>query len=147
VRKVEDARALGHPDEALGVTALRTRLGAAQEFGERDSCGGGSSRLDESAAIDDGCAFLLRRALTSFTHGLAPLGIDRRQFRFRRGFRRRFSPQTGAESIADYAGRGHPAAACFSPDGNILFVSLFGGTATGSGMTCAITGPWRKGPL
>jgi secreted PhoX family phosphatase len=39
------------------------------------------------------------------------------------------------------------AGACFSPDGNILFVNLFGGTATGSGMTCAITGPWRRGPL
>ena len=39
------------------------------------------------------------------------------------------------------------AGACFSPDGNILFVNLFGGSALGSGMTCAITGPWRKGPL
>ena len=39
------------------------------------------------------------------------------------------------------------AGACFSPDGNTLFVNLFGGAATGSGMTCAITGPWRRGPL
>lgn len=39
------------------------------------------------------------------------------------------------------------AGACFSPDGSILFVNVFGGAAAGSGMTCAITGPWRKGPL
>jgi secreted PhoX family phosphatase len=39
------------------------------------------------------------------------------------------------------------AGACFSPDGNILFVNIFGEGAAGSGMTCAITGPWRKGPL
>jgi secreted PhoX family phosphatase len=39
------------------------------------------------------------------------------------------------------------AGACFSPDGNILFVNVFGGSAPLSGLTCAITGPWRKGPL
>ena len=39
------------------------------------------------------------------------------------------------------------AGACFSPDGEILFVNLFGDGAAGSGMTCAIRGPWRKGPL
>ncbi len=39
------------------------------------------------------------------------------------------------------------AGACFSPDGSVLFVNIFGGSAAGSGMTCAITGPWRKGPL
>jgi len=39
------------------------------------------------------------------------------------------------------------AGACFSPDGDILFVNLFGTGAVGSGMTCAITGPWRKGAL
>ena len=39
------------------------------------------------------------------------------------------------------------AGACFSPDGSILFVNIQGGSAAGSGMTCAITGPWRKGPL
>ena len=32
-------------------------------------------------------------------------------------------------------------------DGEILFVNVFGGSAPGSGMTCAITGPWRSGPL
>ena len=39
------------------------------------------------------------------------------------------------------------AGACFSPDGEILFVNLFGDSTPGSGMTCAIRGPWRDGPL
>lgn len=39
------------------------------------------------------------------------------------------------------------AGACFSPDGEILFVNLFGNGTPGSGMTCAIWGPWRRGPL
>jgi hypothetical protein len=39
------------------------------------------------------------------------------------------------------------AGACFSPDGEILFVNIFGNATPGSGMTCAIWGPWRRGPL
>jgi secreted PhoX family phosphatase len=39
------------------------------------------------------------------------------------------------------------AGACFSPDGEILFVNLFGDGTPGSGMTCAIWGPWQRGPL
>jgi secreted PhoX family phosphatase len=45
------------------------------------------------------------------------------------------------------------AGVCFSPDGDTLFVNIYGlstGTPAeraGAGMTCAITGPWRKGPL
>ena len=46
------------------------------------------------------------------------------------------------------------AGVCFSPDGRTLFVNLFGdcGRDTAEdhgdeGMTCAITGPWRRGPL
>jgi secreted PhoX family phosphatase len=39
------------------------------------------------------------------------------------------------------------AGACFGPDGEILFVNLFGGATPGSGMTCAIWGPWDQGPL
>ncbi len=39
------------------------------------------------------------------------------------------------------------AGACFSPDGRVMFVNLFGGSAAGSGMTCAIWGPWERGPL
>jgi hypothetical protein len=42
---------------------------------------------------------------------------------------------------------GEFAGACFSPDGDILFVNLFGEGAAGTGMTCAIRGPWRSGPL
>jgi secreted PhoX family phosphatase len=45
------------------------------------------------------------------------------------------------------------AGACFSPDGRTLFVNLYGDSVgkptdhAGEGMTCAITGPWRRGPL
>jgi hypothetical protein len=39
------------------------------------------------------------------------------------------------------------AGACFSPGGDILFVNVFGDGKPGSGMTCAVTGPWRRGPL
>jgi secreted PhoX family phosphatase len=39
------------------------------------------------------------------------------------------------------------AGSCFSPDGEILFVNLQGGAAAGSGLTCAIWGPWENGPL
>jgi len=39
------------------------------------------------------------------------------------------------------------AGACFSPDGEILFVNLFGNSTPDSGMTCAIWGPWDRGPL
>jgi secreted PhoX family phosphatase len=39
------------------------------------------------------------------------------------------------------------AGATFSPDGDVLFVNLFGDGTPGSGMTCAITGPWRRGAL
>lgn len=39
------------------------------------------------------------------------------------------------------------AGACFSPDGEIMFVNIFGDGEPDSGMTCAISGPWRDGPL
>jgi secreted PhoX family phosphatase len=39
------------------------------------------------------------------------------------------------------------AGACFSHDGKVLFVNLFGDGTPGSGMTCAITGPWHRGAL
>jgi secreted PhoX family phosphatase len=43
------------------------------------------------------------------------------------------------------------AGACFSSTGETLFVNVFGRAAVTDdpieGMTCAITGPWRKGPL
>ena len=39
------------------------------------------------------------------------------------------------------------AGATFSHDGEVLFVNVFGDGTPGSGMTCAITGPWRRGAL
>lgn len=39
------------------------------------------------------------------------------------------------------------AGACFSPDGEVLFVNIFGNASPDSGLTCAITGPWANGPL
>jgi uncharacterized protein len=40
------------------------------------------------------------------------------------------------------------AGACFSPNGRVLFVNVLGVLdLPGSGMTCAITGPWGHGPL
>jgi secreted PhoX family phosphatase len=39
------------------------------------------------------------------------------------------------------------AGACFSPDGDWLFVNVFGDNTPSSGTTCAITGPWSHGPL
>ena len=42
------------------------------------------------------------------------------------------------------------AGACFSPDGEILFVNIQGGTGGAPidlGMTFAIWGPWEKGAL
>jgi secreted PhoX family phosphatase len=39
------------------------------------------------------------------------------------------------------------AGVCFSPHGDILFVNIYGDGAPASGMTCAITGPWARGPL
>jgi secreted PhoX family phosphatase len=45
-------------------------------------------------------------------------------------------------SDAEFAG------ACFSPDGEWLFVNIFGGgDPSGEGHTLAISGPWKKGPL
>jgi hypothetical protein len=43
------------------------------------------------------------------------------------------------------------AGVCFSPSGRTMFVNLFGRARFDEdpveGMTCAITGPWRRGPL
>jgi secreted PhoX family phosphatase len=45
------------------------------------------------------------------------------------------------------------AGVCFSPDGDTMFVNLYGDSTgtpadhAGEGTTCAITGPWRRGPL
>lgn len=39
------------------------------------------------------------------------------------------------------------AGSCFSPDGEVLFVNLYGDGTALSGMTCAVWGPWERGPL
>jgi hypothetical protein len=39
------------------------------------------------------------------------------------------------------------AGVCFSPDGSTMFFNIFGNGTPGSGMTCAVTGPWEDGPL
>jgi uncharacterized protein len=75
------------------------------------------------------------------THPLAPgiedvnrlIGINRRGEAFE------FAVNTLND--AEFAG------ATFSPDGDVLFVNIFGDGSPGSGMTCAITGPWRRGAL
>jgi uncharacterized protein len=52
-----------------------------------------------------------------------------------------FAFATNIFSDSEFAG------ACFSQDGEILFVNIQGGDTAGSGMTIAIWGPWEKGPL
>ena len=60
------------------------------------------------------------------------------------GMSREGEPYTFAVNLLN---RSEFAGACFSPDGEILFVNIFGDGTPGSGMTCAVTGPWRAGPL
>lgn len=74
-------------------------------------------------------------------HPLAPgfANVDRLIGLSRDGVPFEFAVNVG--SMTEFAG------ACFSPDGNILFVNVFGDATPRSGMTCAIRGPWRRGPL
>ncbi len=79
------------------------------------------------------------------THPLAPgidnvnrvIGIDRRG----RAFELAVNVLNGSEL----------AGCCFSPSGRTLFFNLFGranfGEDPAEGMTCAVIGPWWKGPL
>jgi uncharacterized protein len=62
------------------------------------------------------------------------------------GLTRRGEPFEFAVNITDGS---EFAGACFSPDGNTLFVNTFGESAAidPPGRTYAITGPWQKGPL
>lgn len=76
------------------------------------------------------------------THPLAPgvTDVNRLIGLSRRGDAFEFAVNTLNNS--EFAG------ACFSHDGSTLFVNLFGdGDVPGSGMTCAITGPWHRGAL
>ncbi len=51
------------------------------------------------------------------------------------------------ELAANLANFSEFAGACFSPDGKVLFVNIYGDGTPGSAMTCAITGPWSRGAL
>jgi len=66
----------------------------------------------------------------------------------------------GGNRLIGIAGAGRPfafarnvhnssefAGSCFSADGALLFVNIQGDREPGSGMTCAIWGPWERGPL
>jgi hypothetical protein len=60
------------------------------------------------------------------------------------GISRRGEAFTLAENIRSDS---ELAGACFSPDGQFLFVNFFGTAEAGSGGTLAITGPWHRGGL
>jgi secreted PhoX family phosphatase len=91
--------------------------------------GGGILFCEDDASVD------------SDTHPLAPgiTDINRLVGMGRSGEPFEFAVNIFSDS--EFAG------ACFSPDGEILFVNIQGGNSIGSGMTCAITGPWRRGAL
>ena len=74
-------------------------------------------------------------------HGLASeiANVNRLVGLYRDG--RPFDFAVNVSSASEFTG------ACFSPDGEFLFVNIQGGVAAGSGMTCAITGPWERGAL
>lgn len=75
------------------------------------------------------------------THPLAPgiTDVNRLVGISRRGHA--FELAVNTLNDAEFAG------ACFSHDGRTLFVNIFGDGTPGSGMTCAISGPWHRGAL
>ena len=79
------------------------------------------------------------------THPLAP-GIDNvnRLIGITQGGHA-FEFAVNVHNVSELAG------ACFSPSGKTLFFNLFGRAAFTEdpveGMTVAVTGPWRRGPL
>jgi uncharacterized protein len=75
------------------------------------------------------------------THPLAPGIEDVNRLIGLNGNGEAFEFAVNVLNDAEFAG------ATFSPDGDVLFVNIFGDGTPGSGMTCAITGPWRKGAL
>ena len=84
----------------------------------------------EDDAIGDGDTHAIARNLTDINR-LVGLSTSGETFTF----------AVNVLNASEFAG------ACFSPDGRILFVNLFGDSTPGSGMTCAIRGPWESGPL
>jgi uncharacterized protein len=75
------------------------------------------------------------------THPLAPgvVNVNRLVGLNRRG--EAFEFAVNCLNDSEFAG------ACYSPDGSTLFVNIFGDGTPGSAMTCAVTGPWRRGAL
>ncbi|HWV88720.1 MAG TPA: alkaline phosphatase PhoX, partial [Burkholderiales bacterium] len=84
----------------------------------------------EDDAVNDGDTHALATGVTDVNR-LVALGAKGEVFTF----------AINVLNASEFAG------ACFSPDGEVLFVNLFGDGAPGSGMTCAIWGPWKRGPL
>ena len=84
----------------------------------------------EDDAVNDGDTHALATGLTDINRlvGLGPKGEV-------------FTFAVNVLNDSEFAG------ACFSADGEILFVNVFGDGTPGSGMTCAIWGPWERGPL
>jgi uncharacterized protein len=75
------------------------------------------------------------------THPLAPGIVDVNRLIGINGKGEAFEFAVNVLNDSEFAG------ATFSHDGDVLFVNLFGDGSPGSGMTCAITGPWRRGAL
>ena len=79
--------------------------------------------------------------LADDTHPLAPGIVDVNRIIGLTPDARSFEFAVNRLNDSEFAG------ACFSPDARTLFVNIFGDGDAGSGMTCAITGPWSTGPL
>ncbi|HWP91610.1 MAG TPA: alkaline phosphatase PhoX [Thermodesulfobacteriota bacterium] len=91
---------------------------------------GGLIMCEDDAGSNDGDTHPLAPGITDVNRlvGLTPEGVP-------------FEFAVNRLNDSEFAG------ACFSPDGKVLFVNIFGDGTPGSGMTCAITGPWGRGPL
>jgi len=85
---------------------------------------------DDTYASRDGDTHVLARGIRDVNR-LIGLGREGEPFEF----------AVNIYNSSEFAG------ACFSPDGEILFVNVFGDGAINSGLTCAIWGPWCNGPF
>ncbi|MFO7541319.1 MAG: DUF839 domain-containing protein [Thiobacillus sp.] len=91
---------------------------------------GGLLLCEDDASPEDGDSDLLAAEIANVNR-LVGLGREGRPFPF----------------AVNLLNSSELAGACFSPDGRTLFVNVYGDGTPGSGMTCAITGPWTSGPL
>ncbi len=127
-----------HPQGRRGALRLVYESSSATELDSPDNLtvtpGGGLIVCEDDAS-----------SVLVDTHRLAPgidnvnrvIGIDRHGDAF--------------ELAVNVLNSSELAGCCFSPSGRTLFVNVFGRAAFSEGpvegMTCAITGPWRRGPL